>query len=200
MASNNLFAMTDRTPEFEQEDIQNNKVMSILAYIGPLVLVTIFAAKDSKSARFNANQGLVLLILEAAGSTPFDGSVTLADLIRRPELSYAVLAPADPERPVLSKEITEQVEIELKYEGYLRRQEKQIRDFKRAESRKIPADLDYDEVPSLRLEARAKLAAVRPENMGQASRIAGVSPADTSVLMIYLEKRARERGQNIKDQ
>ncbi|MBQ4001662.1 MAG: hypothetical protein II601_04685 [Lachnospiraceae bacterium] len=71
MASNNLFAMTDRTPEFEQEDIQNNKVMSILAYIGPLVLVTIFAAKDSKSARFNANQGLVLLILEAAGSITF---------------------------------------------------------------------------------------------------------------------------------
>ena len=71
MASNNLFAMTDRTPEFEQEDIQNNKVMSILAYIGPLVLVTIFAAKDSKSARFNANKGLVLLILEAAGSITF---------------------------------------------------------------------------------------------------------------------------------
>ena len=71
MASNNLFAMADRTPEFEQEDIQNNKVMSILAYIGPLVLVTIFAAKDSKSARFNANQGLVLLILEAVGSITF---------------------------------------------------------------------------------------------------------------------------------
>ncbi len=160
------------------------------------ILREIERCKQQKIVSDDVLQG----ILEAAGSTPFEGSVTLADLIRRPELSYAVLAPADPERPVLSKEITEQVEIELKYEGYLRRQEKQIRDFKRAESRKIPADLDYDEVPSLRLEARAKLAAVRPENMGQASRIAGVSPADTSVLMIYLEKRARERGQNIKDQ
>lgn len=128
--------------------------------------------------------------LEAHGSTRLESGATLADLIRRPELSYELLAAIDPERPDLPDDVKEQVNIEIKYEGYIDRQKRQVAQFEKAEKRSIPEDIDYDDVKSLRLEARQKLKEFRPENVGQASRIAGVSPADISVLLVYLKQLA----------
>ena len=125
--------------------------------------------------------------LEQKGSTPLLSSVSLAELIRRPELNYQILKEIDPERPELSPEIQEQVNIRIRYEGYIRRQQSQVEKFKKMESRKIPEDIDYQKVLSLRTEARQKLEKIRPVSIGQASRIAGVSPADISVLLIYLQ-------------
>lgn len=125
-------------------------------------------------------------LLEELGSMPLKSGTTLAELITRPELSYDVLAPVDGERPVLPADVTEQVEIELKYEGYIKRQLSQVAQFKKMEHKKIPESIDYDAIPSIRIEARQKLKQVRPENVGQASRISGVSPADISVLLVYL--------------
>ncbi len=127
--------------------------------------------------------------LEQAGSTPLKTGATLGELIRRPELNYMVLAPIDPERPTLSEAVQEEVNIQIKYDGYIRRQLRQVEQFRKTEKRKIPADLNYSEVPSLRIEAVQKLEKIRPESIGQASRISGVSPADISVLMVYLESR-----------
>ena len=124
--------------------------------------------------------------LESMGSTPLSCGVKLSDLICRPELDYDKTAPLDPERPVLPDDVREQVNINIKYEGYITRQEKQIAEFKRLEKRLIPDDIDYDDVSSLRLEARQKLTKLRPVSIGQASRISGVSPADISVLIVYL--------------
>ena len=125
-------------------------------------------------------------LLISLNSTPLKSGSTLAELITRPELSYDMLAPIDSNRPELPPDVMEQVEIELKYEGYIRRQMSQVAQFKKMEHKKIPADIDYDKVPSIRIEARQKLKQVRPENVGQASRISGVSPADISVLLVYL--------------
>lgn len=125
-------------------------------------------------------------LLASLDSTPLKSGVTLAELITRPELSYDALKPIDRERPSLPAEVTEQVEIELKYEGYIKRQMSQVAQFKKMEHKKIPVSTDYDKIPSLRIEARQKLKQVRPENVGQASRISGVSPADISVLLVYL--------------
>ena len=125
-------------------------------------------------------------LLTALNSTPLKSGSTLAELITRPELGYDMLAPIDKNRPELPFDVTEQVEIELKYEGYIRRQMSQVAQFKKMEHKRIPADIDYDAIPSIRLEARQKLKQVRPENVGQASRISGVSPADISVLLVYL--------------
>ncbi len=126
--------------------------------------------------------------LSSKDSTPLKTAVSLADLVTRPELSYDMIDELDTERKPLPTEVTEQVEIELKYEGYIERQYRQIEAFKKMENHKIPADIDYDEVPSLRIEARQKLKKIRPENIGQASRISGVSPADVSVLLIYISR------------
>ena len=126
-------------------------------------------------------------MLTEHGTAPVSSGVSLADLIRRPQLSYADTAPFDPERPTLDRAVRQQVEIRLQYEGYIRRQLRQIEDFTRLEERALPPDLDYDRVTGLRLEAREKLKKIRPESFGQASRISGVSPADISVLMIWLE-------------
>ena len=123
------------------------------------------------------------------GSTELKSSATLAELIRRPELTYHMLAEIDPDRPQLSAEVGEQVNIYIKYDGYLQRQLKQVEQFKKLEVRKIPEDINYDEVPSLRIEARQKLKQYQPMSIGQASRLAGVSPADVSVLLVYLEKK-----------
>lgn len=134
--------------------------------------------------------------LEAHGSTRLESGTTLADLIRRPELSYELLADIDPGRPDLPDDVKEQVNIEIKYEGYIDRQKRQVAQFEKAEKRDIPEDINYDDVKSLRLEARQKLKEFRPENVGQASRIAGVSPADISVLLVYLKQltyRKRKR-------
>ncbi len=127
-------------------------------------------------------------MLVSRETSPLTTGVKLAELIRRPQLDYAALAPFDPERPDLPAEVFEQVEIELKYEGYIKRQTAQIAEAKRLESRLLPEDIDYKDVTNLRLEAREKLSRVRPRSIGQASRISGVSPADISVLLIYLAK------------
>ncbi len=122
-------------------------------------------------------------------STELKSSARLSELICRPELSYQKLAAIDPDRPELPEDVQEQVNINIKYEGYLLRQLKQVEQFKKMEERKIPQDVDYDKVPSLRTEARQKLKESRPSSIGQASRIAGVSPADISVLMVYLQAK-----------
>ncbi|SET29762.1 tRNA uridine 5-carboxymethylaminomethyl modification enzyme [Pseudobutyrivibrio sp. C4] len=129
----------------------------------------------------------VQTLLESYGSIPLSNGIKLVDLIRRPELDYDKLAPIDPDRPELSDEVREEVNIYIKYEGYLTRQAKQVAQFKKLESKMIPSDIDYDDVSSLRIEARQKLTKLRPANIGQASRISGVSPADISVLLVYLE-------------
>lgn len=130
----------------------------------------------------------VRTFLESVNSTPLTTSATLAELIRRPELDYRILAPLDPSRPSLREDVQEEVNIEIKYEGYISRQAKQVQQFARTERMKIPEDLDYDLVPSLRNEARQKLKEIRPSSIGQASRIMGVNPADVSVLLIYLKR------------
>ncbi len=112
---------------------------------------------------------------------------SLADLLRRPRISYSDLAPFDPQRPALAKAVTEQAEIRIKYEGYIKRQLKQVEEFSKMESRRLPEDIDYSGINGLRLEARQKLQKIRPENFGQASRISGVSPADVAALMVYVE-------------
>ena len=130
----------------------------------------------------------VLEYLDSIGSTPLTTGVSLASLLGRPEVTYKNMASIDKNRPNLSDSIVEQVEIELRYEGYIERQRKQVEHFKKMETRKIPVNIDYDDVPSLRIEARQRLKEFRPLSIGQASRLSGVSPADVSVLLIYLEK------------
>ena len=129
-------------------------------------------------------------LLESLNSTLLKSATTIAELIRRPELNYKVLAPIDKERPELPEDVCEQVEINIKYDGYIRRQMKQVEQFKKLEQKKLPEDIDYEDVGSLRIEARQKLEAYRPVSIGQASRISGVSPADISVLLVYLESRS----------
>ncbi len=133
-------------------------------------------------------------LLESYESTPLHSGISLAELIRRPELNYEVLAPVDPDRPKLLRGVAEQVNIHIKYDGYIRRQQKQVEQFQKLENRKIPEDLDYDEIPSLRIEARQKLKIVKPVSVGQASRISGVSPADISVLLVWLEQKKGRKG------
>ena len=126
-------------------------------------------------------------MLAAKDSTPVANSARLADLLRRPKVSYEDIAPFDADRPELPKAVTESVEIQIKYAGYLQRQQKQVEEFKREESRMLPEDMDYQAISGLRLEAQQKLSQIRPVSIGQAGRISGVSPADIAVLLIYLE-------------
>ncbi len=130
--------------------------------------------------------------LSEHGSTPLKTAATLAELLCRPELNYEILAGLDKERQPLPEAVIEQVEIEIKYEGYISRQLKQVEHYKKLEKRLIPQELNYDDVPSLRIEARQKLKEFRPVSIGQASRISGVSPADISVLLVYMEQFQRE--------
>ncbi len=125
-------------------------------------------------------------ILKDAGTTEVTTGYKLVDLIRRTELNYDMLAPVDTERPVLSKEEREEVNIQLKYEGYIKLQLEQIEEFKKLEQKKIPSDINYEDVKGIRIEARQKLEKYKPESIGQASRISGISPADINVLLIYL--------------
>ena len=139
--------------------------------------------------------------MEEHGSSTLKTAATLAELICRPELSYREIASIDKEREsfameicgenILPRDVIEQVEIEIKYEGYIIRQKRQVEQYKKMEKKKIPEDLNYDDVPSLRLEARQKLKQFKPVSVGQASRISGVSPADISVLLVYLEQLKR---------
>lgn len=128
-------------------------------------------------------------MLAAKDTAPVANSARLADLLRRPQVSYADIAPFDTQRPELSAAVTEEVEIQIKYAGYLARQEKQVAEFKKEESRLLPEDIDYNAIAGLRLEARQKLTEIRPVSIGQAGRISGVSPADIAVLLIYMEQK-----------
>lgn len=129
----------------------------------------------------------VLAVLAQAGSTPVSTGIRAAELLRRPEISYSLLAPIDPERPDLPPAVQEEVEIAVKYQGYIERQMRQAEQFLKLENRRIPDSIDYEHLHGLRLEARQKLAKIRPRSVGQASRISGVSPADITVLLIYLK-------------
>ena len=129
-------------------------------------------------------------MLAARETAPVANSARLADLLRRPQVSYADLAPFDADRPVLSEAITNEVEIQVKYAGYLERQQKQVEEFRKEESRLLPPDMDYAAITGLRLEARQKLAEIRPLSIGQAGRISGVSPSDIAVLLIWLEQNS----------
>ena len=131
--------------------------------------------------------------LISVGSSPLQNRVSLADLLRRPQVTYENLAAIDHERPTLSYHSQVQVHVNIKYEGYISKQLKQIEKFKKLENRKLPHDMDYSQLDGLRLEAREKLNAFRPDSVGQASRISGISPADINVLLIHLE-RMRHKG------
>ena len=128
-------------------------------------------------------------LLKTYESTPLTSGTTLAELIRRPELSYEKLAPIDKNRKNLPEDVAQQVDINIKYDGYIKRQMRQVEQFKKLENKKIPEDINYDEIKSLRIEAKQKLNQIRPASIGQASRISGVSPADVSVLLVYLGSR-----------
>ena len=135
----------------------------------------------------------VQTLLEKLGSTTLKSSAKMTELIRRPELTYMDLAPIDPDRPEYDLDVQEQVNINIKYEGYIKRQLSQVKQFKKMEKKRIPEDIDYEDVGSLRIEAKQKLSKIRPSSIGQASRISGVSPADISVLLIYLEQMHHRR-------
>ncbi len=151
-----------------------------------------YEAVRKEMARLEANgvpAGAALnAMLEARDSAPVQNSARLADLLRRPNVSYGDLAAFDENRPALPLAVTEEVQIQIKYAGYLSRQEKQVQDFRKEESRLLPTDIDYAAIGGLRLEAREKLQQIRPMSIGQAGRISGVSPADIAVLLIYLEQ------------
>lgn len=152
-----------------------------------------YAAVDSELKRLESTHLApteeLNAMLASHGTAPVATGFSLAELIRRPQISYADTAPFDPARPNLPKAVTEQAEIRLKYDGYIKRQLKQVEEFTRMEERALPADIDYSKVTGLRIEAREKLEKIRPVSFGQASRISGVSPADISVLMVYMESR-----------
>lgn len=128
-------------------------------------------------------------VLEQYGSSPVKTGIKLSDILKRPEMDYLKTAPLDPERPKLPDSVTEQVEIKLKYEGYIKRQKTEVEQFKKMESKLLPPDADYSSIHGLRLEARQKLDKIRPKSLGQASRISGVSPSDISVLIVWLESQ-----------
>ena len=128
-------------------------------------------------------------LLKQYGSTPLISGITLAELIRRPELDYDKIESIDKERKPLPYDVCEQVNINIKYDGYIKRQMRQVEQFKKLENKRIPENINYDEIQSLRLEAKQKLNQIRPSSIGQASRISGVSPADVSVLLVYLSSK-----------
>ena len=147
-------------------------------------------AREMRRLEANGVPGSPVLnaMLAARESAPVENSARLADLLRRPNVTYEDLAPFDPDRPILSEAVAQEVEIQVKYAGYLTRQLRQVEEFKKEESRLLPADLDYNAITGLRLEAREKLQEIRPMSIGQAGRISGVSPADVAVLLIWLEQ------------
>ena len=154
-----------------------------------------YAAVDRELARLEhtgvAPSAALDALLIQCGSTPAAGSARLADLVRRPQVTYAALAPFDPARPALPPAVQEAVEIELKYAGYIARQQKQVEQFAREEARLLPPDVDYTQIGGLRIEAQQKLSDIRPLSVGQASRISGVSPSDLAVLLVWLSQRGR---------
>ena len=157
-------------------------------YLGLLKKVELIDEEIERVAKVNIGASKeVQTLLESNHSTPLVSGVKLTELIRRPELNYEALKPIDKNRPKLPVDVMEQVNIAIKYQGYIERQMRQVDQFKKMEKRKIPEDINYDQVYSLRIEARQKLQSIRPESVGQASRIAGVSPSDIAVLMVHLK-------------
>ena len=162
-------------------------------YAALLAKIEAISAEKKRVARVSVSPSEALnKALTDAGADPLANGCRLDELLKRPRVTYALLAPFDPTRPDLPRAVTEQVEIDCKYEGYIKRQTAQIAEQKRLEEKKIPAAIDYKTVTNLRLEAVEKLEKVRPETVGQASRISGVSPADVSVLLVYLRKHSLE--------
>ncbi len=149
--------------------------------------------KDRLEHTMVGASGDVQKFLDSYGSSSLKTAASLAEILRRPEMKYEYLSVIDPDRPKLSPSVTEQVEIDIKYDGYIKRQQKQVEQFKKLEEKKIPEEIDYGQIPSLRIEAVQKLTLYKPVSIGQASRISGVSPADISVLLVYLEQKRRER-------
>ena len=151
-----------------------------------------YAAVKREIARLEANgvpaSPALNAMLESRESAPVTNSARLADLLRRPQVTYADIAPFDENRPDQPLSVTEEVEIQIKYAGYLARQQKQVEEFRKEESRLLPENIDYNAIAGLRLEAREKLLEIRPVSIGQAGRISGVSPADIAVLLIWLEQ------------
>ena len=146
-----------------------------------------------------SNTETVQAILEQYNSTVLRSGSSLFELLKRPEVSYEALAPVDPGRPDLSADVVQQVMIELKYEGYISRQRQQVEQFKKLERKMIPQDIDYSNLKGLRIEARQKLGTVMPVSIGQASRISGVSPADISVLLMYIEQLRERKATLVKE-
>ena len=183
----------------DNADLRLTPVGRRVGLIGDERWAAFTAKRDAIEAEIVRVKGVTLgtsekvqALLAEYGSTPLKSGITMEELIRRPELDYEKLAPVDPERPALPSDVREQVNIEIKYEGYIHRQKQQVEHFKKLESRLIPDDIDYSEVGSLRIEAAQKLERFRPHSLGQASRIAGVSPADIAMLNVWLEQRRRE--------
>jgi len=146
-----------------------------------------------KSTNINPSQE-VNQYLQSLESAEIKSGISLYDIIRRPEISYKNLTNLDKNRPELNPQVLEQVEIQIKYEGYIERQLRQVEQFRKLEKKPLPRDIDYNSIKGLRLEAMQKLTSIKPSSVGQASRISGVSPADISVLLVYLEQQRRLRG------
>ncbi len=186
-----------------RQDNADERMMPIgheLGLIGDEQYAEFLEKKAQKEAEIKRISGVFLAPSEALnrvlcerGTTPISTGTRLSDLIKRPQLDYACLAPFDAARPELSSDVCEKVEIEVKYEGYITRQSAQVAEMLRLENREIPADIDYEAVYGLRLEAREKLKKIRPASVGQASRISGVSPSDVSVLLIYLRTEGEKK-------
>ena len=183
----------------DNADLRLTPVGRRVGLIGDVRWAAFTAKRDAIEREIERVKGVTLgtsapvqALLEEYGSTPLKSGITMEELIRRPELDYEKLQAVDPERPELPADVREQVNIEIKYEGYIRRQRQQVEHFKKLESRLIPDDIDYSDVGSLRIEAAQKLERFRPHSLGQASRIAGVSPADIAMLNVWLEQRRRE--------
>ncbi|MBQ1862225.1 MAG: tRNA uridine-5-carboxymethylaminomethyl(34) synthesis enzyme MnmG, partial [Clostridia bacterium] len=147
----------------------------------------IAAEEDRVEKTFLSPNESLLSLLSQKGSSPVSSGISLADLIRRPELDYDSLAPVDKNRPSLPEYVCEEVEIRVKYAGYISRQKDQAEQFKKLEEKRLPPDFDYTSLSGLRLEARQKLNAVKPSNIGQAGRISGVSPADVAILLVHFK-------------
>ncbi len=193
MTSRSEYRLLHRQDNADQRLMPRGRELGLVDESAYQAMLEKYAAVDAELSRLEnthiAPTDALNAMLEERGTAPVATGFSLAELIRRPQISYEDTAPFDPARPALSRAVRQQAEIRLKYDGYIKRQLRQIEEFSRLEEKRLPRDLDYRAITGLRLEAREKLEKIRPENFGQAGRISGVSPADISVLMVYLENR-----------